>query len=197
MENQTPSNDTPIQPIENKDLHWRDERRRADDNVYAIKGLWLLFALVVILSVNILLISAIHMMTSFTYSQPEDVLSGYPGHTLLDTAGEDAMTAYLIRTAEEETLLVTAEKHFIFRRWQQVSTEAAGTNPPNARGDAYSLSATIAGETITSVSVISTGLDTNMVGLPDSIPVTTLVYAGLLFLMELVLWFVFRKIRNG
>ena len=107
------------------------------------------------------------------------------------------MTAYLIRTAEEETLLVTAEKHFIFRRWQLISAEAAGTNPPNARGDAYSLSATIAGEAITSVSVISTGLDTNMVGLPDSIPVTTLVYAGLLFLMELVLWFVFRKIRNG
>ena len=78
MENRPSSNETPIQPIENKDLHWRDERRRADDNVYAIKGLWLLFALVVILSVNILLISAIHMMTSFTYSQPEDVLSGYP-----------------------------------------------------------------------------------------------------------------------
>jgi len=196
MENQTPSNETPIQPIENKDLHWRDERRRADDNVYAIKGLWLLFALVVILSVNILLISAIHMMTSFTYSQPEDVLSGYPGHTLLDTAGEDAMTAYLIRTAEGETLLVTAEKHFIFRRWQLVSAEAAGSNPPNARGDAYSLSATIAADTIISVSVISTGLDTNMVGLPDSIPFTTLIYAGLLFLMELVLWLVFRKIRK-
>lgn len=190
MENQIP-------PIQNKDLHWRDERRRADDNLYAVKGIWILIGLAAILAVNLLLVSAVQLMTDFTHSQQEAVLSEYPGYTLLDTAEEEAMTAYLIRTAEGDPLLVTAEKHFLFNRWQLVSAEPAGTNPPNARGDTYSLSATVLGDTITDLSVIGTGLDTNMAGLPERIPVNALLYTGLLSLLELALWFVFRKIRNG
>ena len=190
MENQTP-------PIENKDLHWRDERRRADDNTYAVKGVWILIGLAAILVLNLLLVSAVQLMTDFTHTQPDAVLSEYPGYTLLDTAEEEAMTAYLIRTSEGGSLLVTAEKHFLFNRWQLISAEPAGTNPPNARGDTHSLSATVEGDTITSLSVIGTGLHISYAGLPERIPVNALLYTGVLFLLELALWFVFRKIRNS
>lgn len=181
---------------ERKDLHWRDERRRADDRMYQAKGVLLLMLLVVIIIVNALLVSGFQVMVSFTYSEPSAVLADFPDCTLLDSEAKEGMESFLLQTPADKTLLLTVEKHFLFNRWQLVSEENTVDPVSIIRGDSWSASVSASTDNITSYSVSGIGLDSNMVGLPEIIPFNILLYCGVLTALELGMWVLLRKLRH-
>ena len=195
MENNIPSENND-QEWERKDLHWRDERRRADDRMYQAKGVLLLMLLVVILIANTLLVSSFQVMISYTYAEPSAILSDYPDHTLLDSEAQEGMESFLLQAPTTRTLLLTMEKHFLFDRWQLVSEENAVDPITIIRGDSWSASVSAGKDNITDYSVSGIGLDSNMVGLPEMIPFNVLLYSGLLTALELGIWALLRKLRH-
>jgi len=181
---------------ERKDLHWRDERRRADDRMYQAKGVLLLMLLVVIIIVNALLVSSFQVMLSYTYSEPSAILADFPDYTLLDSEAQEGMESFLLQTPTARTCLLTMEKHFLFNRWQLVSEENTVDPITIIRGDSWSASVSASKNHITSYSVTGTGLDSNMIGLPEVIPFNVLLYCGVLTALELGMWVLLRKLRH-
>lgn len=196
MENNTIPPETNDVEWKNNDLHWRDERRRADDHMYSVKGVLLLMLLAAIIIANVLLVSSFQLLISFTYPEASAVLADFPGYALLDSEAQEGMESFLLQAPTDETLMLTVEKHFLFNRWQLVSEE--NTSDPTAiiRGNSWSTSVSANTDEITSYSVTSIGLDANMVGLPDVIPFNVLLYSGILTALELGLWALFKKLRR-
>lgn len=184
------------QEWERKDLHWRDERRRADDRMYQAKGVLLLMLLAAVLVLNLLLAGSVQLLTAYTYPEPTAVPEAYPGYTVLDSESTQTMAAFLIATPGGKPLLVTAEKHFLFDRWQLVSEENSSADPSILRGDGWSASVSFSGNDITDFQVSSIGLETNMTGLPEVIPFRVLVITLTLTVLELGLWALVRKLRK-
>lgn len=182
------------QEWDRKDLHWRDERRRAEDNLYQIKGVFLLFLLVAVVFLNSMLAGSVQLLTDYTYPEPAAVLDAYPGYTVLDSESTQTMAAFLIAKPGGKPLLVTAEKHFLFDRWQLVSEENSSADPSILRGDCWSASVSFSGNDITDFQVSSIGLETNMTGLPEVIPFRVLVITLTLTVLELGLWALVRKL---
>lgn len=196
MENNTIPPETNDVEWKNNDLHWRDERRRADDHMYSVKGVLLLMLLAAIIIVNVLLVSSFQLLISFTYPEASAVLADFPGYALLDSEAQEGMESFLLQAPTDETLLLTVEKHFLFNRWQLVSEENTADPTTIIRGDSWSTSVSANTDEITSYSVTSIGLDANMVGLPDVIPFNVLLYSGILTALELGLWALFKKLRR-
>lgn len=196
MENNTIPPETNDVEWKNNDLHWRDERRRADDHMYSVKGVLLLMLLAAIIIVNVLLVSSFQLLISFTYPEASAVLADFPGYALLDSEAQEGMESFLLQAPTDETLMLTVEKHFLFNRWQLVSEENTADPTTIIRGDSWSTSVSANTDEITSYSVTSIGLDANMVGLPDVIPFNVLLYSGILTALELGLWALFKKLRR-
>lgn len=181
---------------ERKDLHWRDERRKADDQMYQVKGVLLLMLLAAVIIANVLLVSGVQLMTTFTYPEAEAVLEGFPEHTQLDSEAQKGMASFLLQTPAGRPLLVTAEKHFLFDRWQLLSEENTVDTLTIIRGDCWSASVSAVATDITDYSVTAIGLDSNIAGLPDVIPFRVLIYSGILTALELGLWTLVQKLRR-
>lgn len=179
-----------------KDLHWRDERRRAEENLYQVRGVLLLLALAGALLLNAVLAGSFQIMTGFPCPEPAAVLEEFPGYTLLDSRQEETMAAFLIAAPGGKPMLVTAEKHFLFDRWQMVSEDNTSADPTVVRGDAWAVNVCFSQREITDFDVRTAGLDTNVVGLPAVIPFRVLLLSLGLTAMELGLWALLRKLRK-
>lgn len=184
------------QQWQNKDLHWRDERRRAEDTLYQVRGILLLLVLAGVLFLNGVLVGCFQLMTGFPYPQAPAVLEEYPGYALLDSAGDDTMASFLIASPGGSPTLVTVEKHFLFDRWQKVTEENSSADPTIVRGDTWSVNVCFSEREITDFDVRAIGLDSNVVGLPAVIPIPVLLLSLCLTVLEAGLWCLVRKLRN-
>lgn len=184
------------QQWQNKDLHWRDEHHRAEDNLYQIRGILLLLVLAGVLFLNGVLVGCFQIMTGYPYPQAPAVLQEYPGYSLLDSTGDDTMASFLIASPGGSATLVTVEKHFLFDRWQLVQEDQSADTPTIVRGSGWGVSINTQGGQITGYTVMSTGLDTNIAGLPEMIPFRVLLLSLCLTALEVGLWLLVRKLRN-
>ena len=181
---------------ERKDLHWRDERCQAEDRQYQIRGYLLLLLIAGVLLLNGLLVGCIQRMTRFPYPEASAVLEEFPGYDLLDSKAQEGAASFLIASADAAPVLVTAEKHSLFDRWQLVCEDQVSAPKTIVRGDCWSVTVSTQDSSIGAYQVKGIGLDTNMPGLPEQIPVRVLILSLGMTALEMGLWYLLRKLRK-
>lgn len=158
----------------------------------------MILVLVLVLLVNGGVIIGFQLMTDYTFKSSRDAISPYTDYTLIDSRVTDQVCAYLLAAPAKENRLMLTERHFLANRHRILLDEEVGRHySEEVKSDVGTVIVRMDGSKIGNVSLRPASLPIRISSLHFRVPLNFVLWNLALLAVELLVWYLIHKIRNG